>query len=131
VRQILPIQPKPLEQISQGSGSPANPAGGGRVVLYTVLLDVDNADNALMADMTTQVFFVNGSARDVLTVPIAALQDDDGDPGTQQARVLAGNGQVQVRKVRTGLSDRLRIEVLDGLREGERLLVGPASGSEG
>jgi macrolide-specific efflux system membrane fusion protein len=131
VRQILPIQPKPLEQISQGSGSPANPAGGGRVVLYTVLLDVDNADNALMADMTTQVFFVNGSAHDVLTVPIAALQDDDGDPGTQQARVLAGNGQVQVRQVRTGLSDRLRIEVLDGLREGERLLVGPASGSEG
>ena len=131
VRQILPIQPKPLEQISQGSGSPASTAGGGRVVLYTVLLDVDNADNALMADMTTQVFFVNGSAHDVLTVPIAALQDDDGDASTQQARVLAGNGQVQVRQVRTGLSDRLRVEVLEGLREGERLLVGPATGSEG
>lgn len=59
VRQILPIPPKPLNE-TQGSGSPnsTSKSGSGRVVLYTVLLDVDNSDNALMAEMTTQVFFV-------------------------------------------------------------------------
>lgn len=45
VRQILPVPPKPLEHANQGSGSPASKSNG-RVVLYTVLLDVDNADGA-------------------------------------------------------------------------------------
>ncbi|MGE8399000.1 MAG: efflux RND transporter periplasmic adaptor subunit, partial [Burkholderiales bacterium] len=69
VRQILPIPPKPLNETSQGSGSPTSTSksGSGRVVLYTVLLDVDNADNALMAEMTTQVFFVANQAKNVLT----------------------------------------------------------------
>ncbi len=68
VRQILPMPPKPLDQTSQGSGSPASSSksGSARVVLYTVLLDVDNADNALMAEMTTQVFSSPGQAQNAL-----------------------------------------------------------------
>lgn len=132
VRQILPVPPKPLEQANQGGGSPrsAGKHGGGRVVLYTVLLDVENADQALMAEMTAQVFFVAGSARDALTAPIAALRSGPrGD--LQLARVVNGDGVVEQRTVRTGISDRLRVQVLDGLSEGERLLVKPAIGSGG
>lgn len=133
VRQILPIPPKPLDQLSQGGGSPAAASAGsastsssaGRVVLYTVLLDVDNGDNTLMADMTAQVFFVAGTAQDVLTAPVAALQGKSNEQGMRTAQVLADNGQVQQREVRTGLSDRLRVQILDGLKEGDRLLVGP------
>ncbi len=61
----------------------------------------------------------------MLTVPIAALQD------AGQVRVLADNGDVQPRTVRTGVSDRLRTEIVDGLSEGDRVLIGPASGSGG
>ncbi|MET0613512.1 MAG: efflux RND transporter periplasmic adaptor subunit [Pseudomonas caspiana] len=130
VRQVLPIPPKPLDQISQGGGSPAsaNP-GGGRVVLYTVLLDVENPDHALMAEMTTQVFFVAGRAENVLTVPVAALHRDNQQRPTVQ--VVARNGDIQRREIRTGLSDRLRVQVLDGLAEGDRLLIGPAAGTGG
>ncbi|WP_311971026.1 efflux RND transporter periplasmic adaptor subunit [Pseudomonas baltica] len=135
VRQILPIPPKPLDQLSQGGGSPVAAAGnsssggssgGGRVVLYTVLLDVDNTDNALMADMTAQVFFVNASAQNVLTAPIAAFEGPGNSEGKQQVQVLAANGQVERRQVHTGISDRLRIQILDGLAEGDKLLVNPA-----
>ncbi|RON38098.1 efflux transporter periplasmic adaptor subunit [Pseudomonas frederiksbergensis] len=132
VRQILPIPPKPLDQTSQGGGSPASSSksGTGRVVLYTVLLDVDNTDNALMAEMTTQVFFVSDQAKNVLTAPIAALQ---GGPqaDTQTAQVVAKNGAIQQRTVRTGISDRLNVQILDGLDEGDHLLIGPADGSGG
>jgi len=129
VRQILPIPPKPLEQATQGGGSPASAGStGNQVVQYTVLLDVDNPDGALMADMTTQVFFVAGQASQVLTVPLAAL-DDDG--GLHMARVLDPHGKVVQRQVRTGLSDRLRVQVLDGLSEGEQLLMGAPSASGG
>ncbi len=132
MRQILPIPPKPLNETSQGGGSPSSTSkrGSGRVVLYTVLLDVDNSDNALMAEMTTQVFFVADSAKDVLTAPIAALQDGDA-PGQQIARVVASNGAVSERKVRVGISDRLRVQILEGLNEGDHLLIGPANSSGG
>ncbi|PYC29062.1 efflux RND transporter periplasmic adaptor subunit [Pseudomonas protegens] len=132
VRQILPIPPKPLNETSQGSGSPTSTSksGSGRVVLYTVLLDVDNADNALMAEMTTQVFFVANQVKNVLTAPIAALQGST-EPDLQIARVVAKNGSIDERKVRVGISDRLRIQILDGLNEGDHLLIGPANSSEG
>ncbi|WP_454846274.1 efflux RND transporter periplasmic adaptor subunit [Pseudomonas farris] len=132
VRQILPIPPKPLDQTSRGGGSPAssNKSGTARVVLYTVLLDVDNADNALMAEMTTQVFFVSNQAKNVLTAPVAALQ---GGPqaDSQSARVVAQNGDIEQRTVRTGISDRLKVQILDGLDEGDHLLIGPVDGSGG
>ncbi len=132
VRQILPIPPKPLNETSQGSGSPSSNSktGSGRVVLYTVLLDVDNADNALMAEMTTQVFFVASQARDALTIPVAALLGSQGTD-KQIARVVTKNGAIKEREVQLGISDRLRVEVLDGLDEGDHLLIGPASGSGG
>ncbi|UUN86836.1 efflux RND transporter periplasmic adaptor subunit [Pseudomonas extremorientalis] len=131
VRQILPIPPKPLNE-TQGSGSPnsSNKSGSGRVVLYTVLLDVDNSDNALMAEMTAQVFFVASQAQDTLTAPIAALQGTT-NANQQIARVVGKNGRIEQRQVQVGISDRLRVQVLDGLNEGDQLLVGPADGNGG
>ena len=132
VRQILPVPPKPLDQTSQGGGSPSSSSksGSARVVLYTVLLDVDNADNALMAEMTTQVFFVANQAKDVLTAPVAALQGS-AQADRQTARVIAANGEIQSREVQTGISDRLKVQILDGLNEGDHLLIGPADGNGG
>ena len=130
VRQVLPVPPKPLNEASQGGGSPASKSGSARVVLYTVLLDVDNTDQALMPEMTTQVFFVAGQARDVLLAPIVALQGStEGD--RQSAHVVAKNGKIEPRRIRTGISDRLRVEILEGLNEGDHLLIGPATGNGG
>lgn len=133
VRQVLPIPPKPLDQTSQGGGGPASATAGttgSQVVQYTVLLDVDNPDGALMADMTTQVFFVAGQASQVLTAPLAALDDSEVED-LRLAQVLDQDGKVEQRKVRIGLSDRLRVQILDGLDEGERLIIGAPMASGG
>jgi macrolide-specific efflux system membrane fusion protein len=80
--------------------------------------------------MTTQVFFVADQAQNVLTAPIAALQAGK-QAGSQTAQVVAKNGSIEQRNVRTGISDRLRVQILDGLQEGDHLLIGPADGSGG
>ena len=132
VRQILPVPPKPLNEASQGGGSPASSgkSGSARVVLYTVLLDVDNTDQALMAEMTTQVFFVADQAKDVLLAPIVALQGA-ATGNRQTTHIVAKNGKIEPREIRTGISDRLRVQILEGLNEGDHLLIAPATGNGG
>ena len=100
------------------------------MVLYTVLLDVDNSDNALMAEMTTQVFFVASQVKDALTAPVAALSGT-ANANQQIAQVVGKNGRIEQRQVQVGISDRLRVQVLDGLSEGDHLLIGPADGNGG
>ncbi|UQS14128.1 efflux RND transporter periplasmic adaptor subunit [Pseudomonas sp. HS6] len=129
VRQILPVPPRPLEQ-SQGASPTSGRSGSERVVLYTVLLDVENADNTLMTDMTAQVFFVSQQAQNTLTVPSAALQRSD-RADWQLAHVVAASGEVQSREVRTGIRDRLRTQILEGLAEGDHVLSSPATGNGG
>jgi len=79
--------------------------------------------------MTAQVFFVAGAAQNVLTIPLAALQDATATPDTYKALVLSDKGNVESRDVRTGLRDRMFVQVLAGLNEGERLLIGPPGGA--
>lgn len=135
VRQILPIPPKPLDTSSQssggGSGSRSASGSSGKVVLYTVLLDVDNPDHSLMAEMTAQVFFVAGQAQNVLTAPVAALEDDGDKADQRLVQVVNRDGKIEQRHVRTGLSDRLRVQILDGLSEGDHLLIGAPIASGG
>lgn len=73
------------------------------VVLYTGLFDVDNSDGTLLPEMTAQVFFITASARDVLTVPVAALTYADTPPmgaagaGSGAAAGAGANGAPTLR----------------------------------
>jgi macrolide-specific efflux system membrane fusion protein len=65
------------------------PTTTNNVVLYNALFDVPNPDVRLMTDMTAQVFFVVAQAKDVLQIPMGALQQNrgprEGNRGTEQA----------------------------------------------
>ncbi|MDX1561984.1 MAG: efflux RND transporter periplasmic adaptor subunit [Gammaproteobacteria bacterium] len=66
------------------------PNTSNNVVLYNGSFDVDNSDGELYPGMTTQVFFVTSSARNVLTVPLAALTYTDTPQAAGGAQALAG-----------------------------------------
>lgn len=95
------------------------------VVLYDVLVDVDNTDRQLMQGMSTQMFFVVAKAEDVLTVPVSALgrhlakQDD----ATGQAYRVKLQGQSEPTLIRVGLMDRTNAEVKAGLKKGDILTI--------
>ncbi|MEL0027896.1 MAG: efflux RND transporter periplasmic adaptor subunit [Perlucidibaca sp.] len=96
------------------------------VVLYNVLIDVDNSEGLLMPTMTVQVFFELGSAHGVPTLPLSALRQ--GQDGSYQALVQTGKTP-QWRRVSLGLSDRQRAQITSGLAVGDRVLVAAASAS--
>ena len=132
VRQVLPAPPMPSgANASSGSGAAAAPAM--KAVQYTVLFDVDNADGALMPQMTAQVTVVAAAAKGVLTAALAAFRPAS-DPEAFEVRLLAEQAPdqvVEVRRVRLGVKDRLQAEVLQGLKEGDRIITGempPAAG---
>jgi macrolide-specific efflux system membrane fusion protein len=101
------------------------------VVLYKVLIDVPNTERLLMTNMTAQVFFVLGRAENVPVVPMAALRAAPrGGEGVYIARVADGN-KIETRRVRIGLSNRQLGEVKDGLKLGERVVVGAAESPTG
>jgi len=59
------------------------PTATNNVVTYTGLFDVDNGDGALLSGMTTQVYFVTSSARNVLTIPLGAVTFADASPAAK------------------------------------------------
>lgn len=119
VRQVLPAPP-----VAAASQAAAGQPAASKVVQYTVLFDVDNKDAELLPQMTAQVSFITASARDVLIAPLGALQPVDQKPNMYKARVLDAHDKVQERDVRAGVQDRLAVQVVEGLKEGEQLITG-------
>lgn len=129
VRQVLPAPDLPAGG-SQGDGSQDSSASATTptVVNYTALFDVDNTDGVLRPQMTAQVSFVARSAPGVLAVPMAALErQPDAPPGTYQTRLRLADGSALQRTVRIGVTDLVLGEVLEGLDEGDEVLLNVAT----
>jgi RND family efflux transporter MFP subunit len=87
-------------------------------------IDFENHANTLMPGMYAQAYLSHDEKKNVLTVPLEAVQRN-GD----QSIVLALNPQnvVEERHVQLGQEDSTCIEVLSGLHEGEMVIVGNSS----
>jgi macrolide-specific efflux system membrane fusion protein len=114
LRQVIPIP-------ADGTGEQ------GKEAFYTVLFEVANPDHALMSGMSAQVQFVVAQARDALLLPAKGLGTADAD-GLYEVNVVnaadAGQ-QVGARKVKVGVRTQQQVQILSGLAEGDRVLVGP------
>lgn len=97
-------------------------------VFYNVLFDVANtgptrADWPLMSEMTGQVRIQIAQVTDVPTLPLIALGERGAD-GSYAVQVLpAGGGKSspEIRRIRVGINDNTRVQVLGGLQPGERV----------
>lgn len=119
IRQVLPAPPAVAAAGAQaGGGQPQ----GMKAVNYTVLFDVDNPDGALMPQMTAQVSIVTARAKEVINVPLAAVDGLAEDKTT--VRVMRDNGDIETRVLTLGVRSRHLAEVLAGLGEREALVLG-------
>jgi membrane fusion protein, macrolide-specific efflux system len=95
------------------------------VVLYDVLVDVDNRDRQLMTGMSTQMFFVLGKAEKIPLIPIAALgarlRDEDKQGGSAyKVKEVTGSG-IKEKTIYIGLRTRRFAEIRNGLGVGAKL----------
>lgn len=110
---------------ASAASSTTSTTANATAIYYNGLFDVANPDRALRISMTATVHIVRGEARGALTVPVGALGPRTAD-GAQQVRVLDAEGRPQPRTVRIGIDNRIHAEVLEGLQEGERVVLGDA-----
>lgn len=105
------------------------PERAGNAVFYNVLFEVDNRDRALFSDMTVQVDIETGAVKQVLTMPIVAL-GERGKDGRFTVQVLDAANKQTPRQVKVGLQDGAKVQVLDGLKAGEKVLLAPPSAAD-
>jgi macrolide-specific efflux system membrane fusion protein len=108
---------------SSSSVSSSSSTSSSSAIYYYGRFDVPNPEGLLRTYMTAQVRISTGSAKDVLTVPTAALSVADGT-GERSVEVVGADGHVVTRRVSIGLDDKIRAEVRSGLAEGERVITG-------
>lgn len=95
-------------------------------IYYYGRLVVPNDERKLRIGMTTQNVIYVENADNVLTIPVTALKTD----GTQKyVDVLTAEG-VKKRTVVTGVSDGLRVEIKEGVSEGDEVVLAYMSSSE-
>ncbi|TKK26491.1 macrolide transporter subunit MacA [Pseudomonas sp. CFBP13528] len=95
-------------------------------VFYNALFDVPNPDHRLRIAMTAQVRIVLDTAEAALMVPVAALGARNAEGG-YAVRVLDAKGKAQVREVKTGINNNVKVQILDGLVEGDKVVIGDAT----
>jgi len=104
------------------------------VVHYETIISVNNDDRLLKPGMTAEVSVITDERHDVTRVRNTALRarlpdnirpDDPPEDESMNGRVyLLENNQLIAKRVRTGLSDGVYTEILEGLNPGDELAVG-------
>lgn len=94
----------------------------GKKAFYTVLFDVANPSRELMSGMSADVYFVLARAERVPAIP-RSLVTKPGMDGTQTVKVVLEDGKLESRKIKIGIRDGERAQVLSGLKEGEQVLL--------
>jgi multidrug efflux pump subunit AcrA (membrane-fusion protein) len=85
-----------------------------------VRIEVNNADGRLKPGMFADIEITTTVYRDVIVIPDTALQTDE----DRQIVFVAMNGnKFQKRAVKLGMEERGRVQALDGLKVGDRIVT--------
>lgn len=121
---LATVEPSPHEFQTTGDAKVAQGP-----VFYDALFDVPNTDHHLRISMTAQVTVVLNEAKNVLSVPLSALGKRAQD-GRYPVRVLRRNGGIDTVIVGIGLNDSVWVQVLDGLKEGDEVIIEEGAGKD-
>jgi HlyD family secretion protein len=88
---------------------------------FDLIITLDPTDAELRPEMTIRADVIVGSRSDVLMVPVTAVFNNQGS----HVVYVAGAGRTEMRRVDLGESNDRMVEIVAGLREGERVSLTP------
>lgn len=133
LRAIEPVPESEQTDSNTSTSSSSSSSSTTTAVYYNGLFDVPNPDDKLRVSMTAQVSIVLANAKDALVIPSSALSDRRDKSGHYTVSVLEGdakNPSITKRKVKIGLNNRVQAQVLEGLNEGDKVVVGEAQAGD-
>ncbi|WP_436872370.1 MacA family efflux pump subunit [Acinetobacter haemolyticus] len=158
------VEPAP-NSINTETSNTSSSSSSNSAVYYNALFDVPNEDGKLRIDMTAQVYIVLAEAKNVLTIPAAAVQSSkrparkdraapasndetdqrpnnrlelspeqrqlvaEGKASIASVRVIQADGSAKVQPVLVGLNNRVTVEVIKGLKQGDQVIIADGSDS--
>jgi RND family efflux transporter MFP subunit len=141
LRLILPVPVSDVASVRDGQPVDVNVVSTGRVLRGTVTrsadsvqmatrtmdteVDIPNPDGSLVPGMYAEVHLHLDARPNVLSVPIDAV---DGLGTSMQQVYAVRDDTVRLTSVKTGLQTSTRIEILDGLENGDKVIVGRHTG---
>lgn len=90
------------------------------VTYYDVTTDLLITDEILKSGMTANVEIILLKKESILLVPAYSIKKDKGE---SFVLVKTDKGDYEKKQVKTGLSDSINIEILEGLAEGEKIIL--------
>ena len=121
------IEPAPESESSEESSTTSS-SSTSSAIYYNGLFDVPNPGHKLRVSMTAQVTIVLGESKQALAIPLSVLGKRLASH-RYEVQVLV-NGRPEARTITTGRKDSVNIEVLEGLNEGDRLVIGDSLSAE-
>ena len=110
-----------------------SPTTTSNVVVYTVVIDVDNADLRLMPGMTAFVTIIVSASENAWKAQNAAfllknfenITDDAGDKKPTDYLAIERNGDIVFVKYEKGLVTATETEIIsDGIQKGDKIIIG-------
>lgn len=89
------------------------------VVVYKVMVEPKRVPKYWASGMTANVQFVVTNKQNVLTLPITALKNRNGEKFV----LVLTNNQPEPRKVKTGVTDGKIVEITEGVNEGDKIMI--------
>ncbi|WP_336239632.1 efflux RND transporter periplasmic adaptor subunit [Enterobacter chuandaensis] len=117
----IELAPESVMKDESSSAGSSSSSTAGDPVYYNALLDVPNPDNRLRIAMTTQVSLVLDEAKNALLIPLQAIHRDQ--KGKSFVRLLVKDNKVEEREVLTGTSNNASIQIIKGLKQGDRVIL--------
>jgi macrolide-specific efflux system membrane fusion protein len=118
------VAPAPSSIETETGGRSINSSGGAtQAIYYNAVFEVPNPEGELRIAMTAQVYVVLAEAKQVPTIPSAALGDRAAD-GSYTVRVVDAQGLPVPRKITVGINNNVAAQVTGGLKAGEQVVVG-------
>jgi HlyD family secretion protein len=107
-------------------------------IRFSVKVALEDPDPSLRPAMTAKVDILTATSEDAVTAPIQAVVkrtlDEEGEEvkgsaakGIEESDVVyvIEEGEATALAVETGISDELYVEIIDGLTDGQEVIIGP------